>query len=58
MGPLVVPLILRELNEGRDGHWFQALRILTGENPVAKDSTYDACRTAWLAWGRNRGLIA
>jgi hypothetical protein len=54
MGAPAVPLILRELNEGRDGHWFQALRTLTGENPVAKDSSYDACRAAWLAWGRKR----
>ena len=53
-----MPLILRELNEGRDGHWFQALRTLTGENPVAKDFSYDTCRAAWLAWGRKRGLIA
>jgi len=54
MGAAAVPLILRELNEGRDGHWFQALRTLTWENPVAKDSSYDACRAAWLAWGRKR----
>ncbi len=58
MGAAAVPLILRELNEGRDGHWFQALRTLTGENPVARDSSYEACRAAWLAWGRKRGLIA
>ena len=58
MGAAAVPLILRELNEGRDGHWFQALRTLTGENPVAEDSSYDTCRAAWLAWGRKRGLIA
>jgi hypothetical protein len=58
MGERAVPLILRELNEGRDGHWFQALCALTGENPVPKGSNYDSCRGAWLAWGKKRGLIA
>ena len=33
MGPAVIPLLLREL-ENRTGHWHRALRRITGANPV------------------------
>ena len=35
MGPAVISLVLRELQERCD-HWFAALRALTGENPVPR----------------------
>jgi hypothetical protein len=58
MGPNVVPLILRQVQRG-EGHWFLALRALTGENPViAKDAgTLAKMAKSWLEWGKQRGLI-
>jgi hypothetical protein len=34
MGPAVVPLLLREL-QNRTGHWHRALRRITGADPVS-----------------------
>jgi hypothetical protein len=58
LGPPVIPLLLRDL-EREPAHWFEALRELTGEDPVAPQH-WRHIRTmtdAWLAWGRARGLI-
>src|SRR5436190_4048262 len=33
MGPVVIPLLLRELENGT-GHWHRALRRITGAEPV------------------------
>ncbi len=59
LGPAVVPLLLQELECCPD-HWFRALQVLTGTNPVP-----EACRghvremaKAWLRWGRENGLVA
>jgi hypothetical protein len=56
LGPEVVPLILRELEES-PAHWFWALAAITGENPVPATSTFREAVAAWLSWGRDRGLI-
>lgn len=58
MGPPVVPLILGELASGT-GHWFHALHLLTGENPVPPEDAgnMEKMRQEWLAWGRARKLI-
>jgi hypothetical protein len=58
LGPPVVPLILRDL-ERQPAHWFEALAAITGEDPVpAHDwGKIQSMRSAWLAWGRTRGLI-
>jgi hypothetical protein len=58
MGPNVIPLILRQVQRG-EGHWFLALRALTGENPVkAEDTGYlPKMAQAWVDWGKQRGLI-
>jgi hypothetical protein len=56
LGPEVVPLLLRELDQ-RPDHWFRALHALTGADPVDPE-----CRgkpqemaAAWLRWGREQG---
>ncbi len=56
LGPRVVPLILGELDRELD-HWFWALRMLTGEDPVPVQykGNMPAMREAWLAWGRSKG---
>jgi hypothetical protein len=58
LGSATVPLILHEL-EREPGHWFWALRAITGEDPVpARDrGRVNAMAAAWLEWGRERGLI-
>ncbi len=56
MGPAVVPLLLADLEKtGR--HWFWALKVITGSNPVpAADRGNIATVTqAWLRWGKERG---
>jgi hypothetical protein len=58
LGQDVVPLILQDL-EDESAHWFEALQATTGEDPVPpKDwGRIPAMRSAWLDWGRERGLI-
>jgi hypothetical protein len=58
LGPSVVPLLLRDL-EREPIHWFEALQAITGEDPVPRESwgRIPAMASAWLAWGRQRGLI-
>jgi hypothetical protein len=58
LGPPVVPLLLQEL-EREPAHWFEALKAITGEDPVSPEDwgKIPKMTAAWLAWGRNRGLI-
>jgi hypothetical protein len=58
LGPGVVPLLLRDM-EGQPFHWFEALKAITGEDPVRREDwgNIPAMAAAWLAWGRQRGLI-
>jgi hypothetical protein len=58
LGPGVVPFFLRDL-EREPAHWFEALKALTGEDPVSREQrgNIPAMAAAWLAWGRKRGLI-
>ena len=58
LGLVVVPLLLRDL-ETEPVHWFEALRSITGEDPVPREHWGDmaAMRLDWLNWGRQRGLL-
>lgn len=58
MGPKVVPIILRELQR-RPNHWFYALSLITGEDPVKEEDWGRLVKMteAWLEWGRERGLV-
>lgn len=58
LGKRVVPLLLEELNREMD-HWFVALHILTGHNPVSESMAgrVDEMTAAWLKWGQTQGLI-
>jgi hypothetical protein len=53
MGEPAIRLILAEL-ETRPDHWFEALRAMTGEDPVPPEARGDvgAMARAWLEWGR------
>lgn len=55
MGERALPLIFEEL-EHRGGHWFWALRAITGEDPARGISDFDAARHAWIEWWRRRAL--
>lgn len=59
MGPLVLPLILAEL-ERRARYWFPALTAITGVQPILERDFGDirAMRDAWLKWGRDHGYLA
>jgi hypothetical protein len=58
LGPDVIPLVLADLR-ARGGHWFSALRALTGENPVRPLDVgrIKKMTESWLNWGRQKGLI-
>ena len=58
LGQPVVPLLLREL-EKEPVHWFEALKAITGEDPVATRDwgNIPVMASAWLAWGRSRKLL-
>lgn len=56
LGPQVVPYILADLQEAPN-HWFWALIAIVGEDMAADQTSLGAAAEAWLAWGRNAGLI-
>jgi len=47
MGKSAVPLVLSEL-ESHHGHWFWALRFMSGEDSVPEGSNIAQARKAWL----------
>lgn len=58
MGSDVLPLIFEQLDEA-PGHWFWALRAITGEDPVSREDVgyVSQMAEAWLRWGRERGYL-
>jgi hypothetical protein len=56
MGPEVVPLLLRDLEENHT-HWFTALRLITGANPIPESAAGNIPRMveARLRWARDNG---
>lgn len=58
LGQRVVPFLLLDLQR-EPAHWFEALASITGEDPVPRSDwgKPTAMAKAWLAWGRNRGLM-
>jgi len=58
MGPVVIPMILREMAK-RPGQWFWALKSISGEDPVLPDQRGNIIEMTktWLKWGKQRGYI-
>jgi hypothetical protein len=58
MGPLAVPLILRDL-ERQPRHWSPALKAITGASPVPKEHAGKLALIAsdWLRWARENGYV-
>jgi hypothetical protein len=53
----VVSLILRELQQ-RPDRWFEALKLLTKQNPAADSKSFDDTVKTWLEWGRKEQYIS
>lgn len=58
MGRNAIPLILAEMKEA-PGHWFWALKSITGEDPVLPEQRgrIKEMAEAWINWGRDQGYI-
>lgn len=58
MGPIVIALILSEMVR-KPGHWFWALKSITGEDPVSPEQRgrINEMTEAWLSWGREQRYI-
>ena len=58
MGKDAIPLILEEMKQ-RPGHWFCALKAITGENPMRPEHAGNIKRMTedWLFWGERNGHI-
>lgn len=57
MGAHAVPLILERLRR-EPAQWFWALTAITGEDAAQGETTVEGAATAWLEWGRARGLVS
>jgi hypothetical protein len=59
MGQTAIPLIMSQLIK-KPGHWFWALKSITGEDPVLQEQRgrLKEMTGAWLKWGKEKGYIA
>lgn len=58
MGETVVRLILVEMKK-KPGHWFWALKSITGEDPILLEQRgrMKEMTQAWLRWGKEHGYL-
>lgn len=58
MGSIAIPLILSEMKT-KPGHWFWALKSITGEDPVlpSQRGRIKEMVKAWLQWGKEQGYV-
>ena len=58
MGPTAIPFILREL-KNKPGHWFWALKSITGEDPVPHEHRGKVRQMTddWLKWAKEQEYI-
>ena len=58
MGREALPFIFQDLKKG-PSHWFLALAIITGANPVSPEirGNISEMTNAWLRWGRENGYV-
>jgi hypothetical protein len=57
LGEEVVPYILQDL-QTNGGRWLEALKALTKRTDIGQSSnSYEDAVKAWIAWGRESGLI-
>ena len=58
MGHTAIRLILLEMKK-RPGHWFWALKSITGEDPILLEQRgrMKEMTQAWLRWGREKNYL-
>lgn len=58
MGSVAIPLLLQQLRKEPD-HWFWALQVITGVNPVDPEVAGEIPKMteAWIEWGKEHGYI-
>ena len=58
LGKAAIPYILQDL-QARHGHWYDALRILSGDDSVdaGANGSMRRARNAWLSWGKAKKYI-
>ncbi len=58
MGDTAIPFILNEMQK-KPGHWFWALKSITGEDPVLPEQRgrVGEMTEAWLHWGKDEGYL-
>jgi len=59
MGPAVLPIIFKNMQETEQHDWFWALVAITGDNPVESKDEGNVPRMiqAWRRWGKEHGYI-
>ena len=59
LGREAIPAIVRELR-ARPDHWFWALQVISGVNPVPESSEgrVKEMAKAWMAWAQAEGILA
>ena len=57
LGKDSIPFILRELQQ-RPDLWFEALRLLTKENPAQNAKSFNDAVSCWLRWGKQNRFIS
>jgi hypothetical protein len=57
MGPVVLPLLFRELASKEPDAWFWALRAITEADPVRPEDRGDGAKMTrvWLEWAKQQG---
>ncbi len=58
LGKAALPFIFREL-QNNGGHWFPALSLITGQDPVEPEDKGKIKRMTetWLKWGEEQGYV-
>jgi hypothetical protein len=58
MGKQALPLIFQDM-QIQPNHWFEALKSITGENPVLTEhrGNLQSMTNDWLIWGKTNQLI-
>jgi hypothetical protein len=59
MGFPAVRLMLEDLQK-HPAHWFWALEVITGENPVPEEARGNVAKMAeaWIDWGKRVGVVS
>jgi hypothetical protein len=56
MGEPAIPILLEEVRR-QSGHWFWALRAITGAEVAQGGDSYGVAADKWLRWGEKHGYI-